>query len=93
MVLLATGSNAEVASSARINSGSTAKLRAKHKRCCCPTESRLAGSSQPIFHFLPKSSFGKIKSHRFFNLLRHNPCIRQPYATLSKIDMGRGQGR
>jgi hypothetical protein len=38
------GSSAEAGSSIRITSGSIARARAMHRRCCCPPESESAFS-------------------------------------------------
>ena len=82
MRAVAIGSSAEHGSSIRITSGSTARQRAMHSRCCCPPESANAdffSLSLTSSHSAARSSACSTMSSRPLR----SPLMRGPNATLS----------
>ena len=89
---VAMGSRAEQGSSMRMISGSTASVRAMHRRCCCPPERAVPGSESLSFTSSHRAHCWRLLSTASRNRpLSRTPLSRRPAATLSKIDMvGKG---
>ena len=87
------GSRAEVGSSIKSTSGSTASALAMHRRCCCPPD-------RPRADFFRRSDTSSHSAAPFrlcstmasSCALFFMPWIRGPYATLSYMLMGNGLG-
>src|ERR1700739_4134003 len=77
-----TGSSAEQGSSSRSTSGSTARARAMHNRCCCPPDRAYADLCSLSF-----TSSQSAARRKLFSTASSRrplwPLIRSPYATFS----------
>src|SRR5207237_3565821 len=90
---VAIGSSADAGSSIRITCGSTARARARQRRCCCPPERFNAERWRRVFTSSHRPVSFRLSSTSCLIRGLDQPSIWGPYATLSKMDFGKGLGR
>src|SRR5215510_1678261 len=87
------GSSPDVGSSSKMISGCSARERARHRRCCCPPDRAMAGSSSRSLTSSHNAASFRLRSTASSSLdLRFSPASSNPYVRFSRMDIGNTTG-